>query len=149
MIINFHEVASSIYRGGQPQTTEDWQSLLSYNISNVVKLNFVSEAIDLAPQGIDVKYHGMSPSTFLQIFDVPSLESVLSAVQDIKPGTYIHCEHGQDRTGLVVAAYRVLRCGLSLEDAKKEALSLGYHPELLGLDEAWERFVKFVNQSKC
>jgi protein tyrosine/serine phosphatase len=114
----------------------------------VVKLNFATEAIDSPPASINVLDHSMPPSDFLQSFEVPWLATILAAVQAIGPNTYVHCEHGQDRTGLVVAAYRVLHDGWTTDAARAEALSYGYHVELPGLDIAWEHFVDYAVNGK-
>ena len=54
----------------------------------------------------------------------------------VAPGTFVHCAHGQDRTGLVVAVYRV-RHGWTKAQAQAEMLRLGFHPTLLGLWQSW------------
>ena len=56
------------------------------------------------------------------------------------PGTFVHCEHGQDRTGLIVALYRVKVNGWDKPKSEKEMLALGFHKELHGLWEYWETF---------
>lgn len=40
---------------------------------------------------------------------------------------FVHCLHGKDRTGLLVAMYRVARQGWSVEDAYKEMKYCGFH----------------------
>lgn len=40
---------------------------------------------------------------------------------------YVHCLHGNDRTGMVIAAYRILYCGFTISEAKAEMYSLGFH----------------------
>src|SRR2546430_2746714 len=51
---------------------------------------------------------------------------------------FVHCEHGQDRTGLVVACYRVQAEGWSKAKAEKEMFDHGFHKILHGLWEYWE-----------
>ena len=51
---------------------------------------------------------------------------------------YIHCKHGQDRTGLVVALYRIFNEGWTPVEARKEMLQLGFHTMLLGLNHYFE-----------
>ncbi len=53
---------------------------------------------------------------------------------------YVHCTHGQDRTGLVVGVYRVLHDGRTKDDAYQEMIHHNFHPDLHGLHEFWERF---------
>jgi len=144
MIENFHTVTLGVYRSGQPKTRDDWMSLPN-DVTRVVKLNLASEDVDQPPTGVEIRYHGMPPATALQLFDAPKLDDVLAATQDIVPGTLVHCEHGQDRTGLVVACYRVLSGQMTIDEARKETLALGYHVELVGLDEAWESFKRYMD----
>ena len=53
---------------------------------------------------------------------------------------FVHCLHGKDRTGIVIAYYRVLFCGWTKAKAEKEMLSLGFRKANVGLWEAWEHF---------
>lgn len=39
----------------------------------------------------------------------------------------IHCLHGEDRTGIVIAAYRIKYQGWKLSDALTEMFNLGFH----------------------
>lgn len=39
----------------------------------------------------------------------------------------VHCLHGEDRTGMVIAAYRMIVEGWSADQATKEMLSMGFH----------------------
>jgi protein tyrosine/serine phosphatase len=55
-------------------------------------------------------------------------------------GVLVHCTHGQDRTGWVVGAYRVLYEGVSKSVAYDEMLKHNFHEVLHGLHEAWEDF---------
>ncbi|NVO00065.1 MAG: tyrosine-protein phosphatase [Geobacteraceae bacterium] len=50
---------------------------------------------------------------------------------------YLHCRHGQDRTGIVVAAFRMKQQGWSLADAEAEMQSFGFN-------NVWVNFKKFI-----
>lgn len=39
----------------------------------------------------------------------------------------VHCEHGEDRTGIVCAAYRIIRNGWTAKRAKNEMYDLGFN----------------------
>ena len=134
---NFAQVSYGIYRGGQP-TIEGWQYLKSLGVTNVVKLNEISEgsdqpAIDL---GMTVCYH---PINFAdQAVLKPNKKDFLEAVSQIVPGTYVHCEHGQDRTGLCIGAWQVLIEHVDKNIAYKEILAHDFHKILHGLNDFWE-----------
>jgi Tyrosine phosphatase family len=154
---NFVEVGAGLLRGGQP-SAEGWKWLQEERgVTAVVKLNYESEGSDdearrlglrvivnsIQPAGLD----GKSPEAILRAAVdtrvVPSDESIANAVRamDAHKGVmYVHCSHGQDRTGLVVGVYRVLHDGLTKEDAYQEMLHNHFHAGLHGLHEFWERF---------
>ena len=69
------------------------------------------------------------------------LESVLLAIQAASRPVLVHCREGRDRTGLVVAAYRVRQMRWSKEAAMAEAIALGYrHSINFGLNRTWRDF---------
>jgi hypothetical protein len=72
------------------------------------------------------------------------LDSILTSIDiAIKTGrrVLVHCEHGEDRTGLAIAAYRVRRCGWGKDAAMAEAIALGYrHIINIGLNNTWGDF---------
>jgi protein tyrosine/serine phosphatase len=136
-IPNLFLVNPCIYRGGQP-TDDGWNWLHQNGIKRVIKLNTEAEGSDVAADalGIEVTYE---PIPLLeQIVFRPNYSSVLRAVNAIQINSFIHCEHGQDRTGLIIGCYRVLKNGWNHDQAWTEMLAYGFHPELLGLTLFWE-----------
>lgn len=62
----------------------------------------------------------------------PSLFTLKNIVDQInisvKAGNVlVHCLHGEDRTGMVMAAYRMIMQNWSFEKAKTEMLGYGFH----------------------
>ena len=53
---------------------------------------------------------------------------------------FVSCSLGRDRTGMVVALYRMKRGEMSFEEARREALYYGYRPRYRGLRNALERY---------
>jgi len=130
-IPNFAQVDVGIYRGGEP-TQEGWAYLGSVGVSNVVELNGANDAVP------GFTFHRFPISFYHQFFCPPPMETIIGAEASIAPGTFVHCAHGQDRTGLVVAEYRVWRDGWSREAAREEMISHGFHRILFGLNWYWE-----------
>ena len=64
----------------------------------------------------------MNAPTVAQMVDILNLVATLQA-QGIR--TYIHCEAGKGRTGVVVAGIRMALMGWSVDDAKTEAINFG------------------------
>lgn len=137
-IPNLAEVEGTILRGGQPADDTAWNRLKSSGITRIIKLNLESEGSEIGAvkAGLSPLYCPIDLAD--QIIFRPKYETVMDAVNAIQPGTFIHCEHGQDRTGLVVGCYRVLKQGWTKDDAWAEMMQHGFHPELLGLTLFWE-----------
>ncbi len=131
---NLREVSPRIYRGGQP-TPAGWQGLQALGVTRVIKLNPVSDGRDQLWAGTELIYAPISGVE--QILTEPELDTLRSLVRLVEPGTYVHCKHGEDRTGLVVGLYRVWREGWSVDAAYQEMLACGFHPALFGLGKAW------------
>lgn len=149
-INNFHkidQVEPAIYRSGQPQTAKQWAHLQKLGIRTVIKLNRYSpeaseeQELALAKQhGIKVLQIYMQPENMPHNFnlwahpDLPTLMRAVAALEnpDNLPAL-VHCSHGKDRTGLVVAAFSMRNKNYSLQDAIKEMEYYGNSPILFGL----------------
>jgi protein tyrosine/serine phosphatase len=60
---------------------------------------------------------------------------ILSILSDSsKYPIYLHCRHGEDRTGLMVGLYRVFYEDVRPAQAYDEMLKMGFHKFLLGLN---------------
>jgi len=142
---------AGVYRGAQPVAPEDWEKLRYLGVTRIIKLNTDSEGDDSASGIPDILKCPITLSE--QLLTEPDLNSLRTAVAFIEPGTFIHCgstertRHallvndfstagGQDRTGLVVGAYR-LKQGVLKAEAHKEMIKHGFHKILFGLDRAW------------
>jgi tyrosine-protein phosphatase SIW14 len=140
-IPNLAQVEAGVWRGGQPDF-EGWQYLKSLGIKRDLKLNTIREASDALAisNGMEIIY---LPINLEQMtIGKPDPDKLNAAIAAIKPdGTYIHCERGQDRTGLIVGAYRVKIEQWTKENAYQEMLTHGFHPILRGLCWSWEEDV--------
>lgn len=142
---NFVQVAPGVYRGGEP-TDEGWQYLNVLGIKTIVKLNFDVEGSDVKAKsyGMNVITCAIPPGKVSQSGVQPSGKVVAMAVNTLRDRrnspVYVHCTHGQDRTGLIVGMFRVLDDGWTKDQAWKEMIQRGFHRELLGLDRFWHAF---------
>lgn len=144
-IPNLIQVAPGLWRGGQPNTPEDWQYLKSLGITKVVKLNYDIEGSDqgAVDAGLVLYKYAIPPEgDVASVVQKPDKATVMAAesVMESDGGVYVHCTHGQDRTGMLVGMYRVLFDHWAKGDAWLEMLQHGFHPELVGLDAFWEDF---------
>ena len=51
----------------------------------------------------------------------------IKAINGAKKPVLVHCKHGADRTGCIVAIYRIVKCDWTREDAIKEFRYGGFH----------------------
>ena len=136
-IPNFLVVAPNIFRGGQP-TDDGWAFLRKAGVTRVIKLNLESEGSEDGARklGMEIIYKPIDLDE--QLLFRPKYDDVSVAAHAMVPRTFIHCTHGEDRTGLVVACYRVWVEGWEKKVAEAEMKQHGFHPELLGLELFWE-----------
>jgi tyrosine-protein phosphatase SIW14 len=130
--------ANAIFRGGQPTTPQAWATLVTLGVSNVVKLNYESEGSDSEATQLGLKVYRFPMDLEHQILEKPDPLLVSNAVAAISPGSFVHCEHGQDRTGVVIACYRVWHDHWPKSQASLEMQTNGFHSFLLGLADFWE-----------
>jgi protein tyrosine phosphatase (PTP) superfamily phosphohydrolase (DUF442 family) len=122
---NWYKVDDRLYRSEQPSRAA-FRAIENYGIRSV--LNLRSHHSDTAEaQGTDLRLYRVE----MHAGNVTT-ELILSALEIIRdePGPIlVHCWHGSDRTGAVVAAYRVVFQKWSREKAVDEMVNggFGYH----------------------
>ena len=130
---NLVEVSPGVWRGGQP-TDRGWRYLKHHlGVTNVVKLN-LGEDTYAEELGMKVTH---VPITLPQMVLGPERAQIDQAVNSISKNTYVHCTHGQDRTGLVIAAYRVKVDDWCGQRAYREMLDHDFHRCMVGLWWFW------------
>jgi len=126
-IANFHKVNQHIYRGAQP-TAEGFQSLAAMGVRTVVDLRTGQSRSDAEAR--EVKSAGMRyVSVPLRDLSAPTDEQVarvLAVLDDASAWpVMVHCRRGADRTGTVIACYRVAHDGWTNQKALEEAREHG------------------------
>lgn len=124
---NFHQVDGQIYRGGQPDA-QGWKSLANLGVKTVVDLcdgdSPANEKRAVAAAGmkfINVPMSGdgvVAPSA-------AKVQRALLLIENAKGAIFVHCHKGSDRTGTVVAVYRITDDHWGPKKALKEAKSDG------------------------
>lgn len=139
------EVAPGIYSGDAPRSVADYRQLQSLGIKTVVELRrFMPRAI-AREQGLVATY-GMAyqriPVGFRPTRDC-SPEQVLQVLTDLRrQPVYMHCNLGQDRTGLIIALYRVRYLGWGRETAFAAMKRDEFNPLLLDLNRYFWRYAE-------
>jgi tyrosine-protein phosphatase SIW14 len=141
-INNFFQVDARVYRGAQP-TAQGFQYLARIGIKTVLDLReegarSSGEAqlvTSLGMQYVNVPMTGLTPPTEAEI------TKVLTLLEDATAGVvFVHCQRGADRTGAVIAAYRIDHDHWDNARALKEALSFGMSPFQLPRQNFIRRF---------
>lgn len=138
-IPHFLQVDSRLYRGGQP-TDEGYRRLADLGVKTVVNLR-TDEEVGLEETRHLVESLGMRwVSLPMRAYGRPTdaqIDAFLQAVGDPRQQpVYIHCRQGKDRTGTMVAVYRIVEDGWEPERAYREARALGLTP--------WNPFMRYV-----
>ena len=144
---NLYQVSPVLYRSAQPEA--EGLLLLNQQLARVYGLpveiktvlslrNNAGDAALVKPTGVhyeqirfntwDVRDEDVAQ--FLKIVRNPANQPVL-----------LHCKHGSDRTGMMVAIYRIVEQGWSKEDAIAEMTQggFGYHP-------IWSNLIRYIQK---
>lgn len=122
-IPNFHQINERLYRGGQPHEG-GIRKLSTLGVNTIINLRDDDERA--SDEGREAQAAG------LRYFNVPfgrlgrptdeQMEHVLALINAPENGVvFVHCAKGQDRTGTVVAIYRITHDRWTGEQAKDEA----------------------------
>jgi protein tyrosine/serine phosphatase len=121
---NFGEVTSQLYRGGQP-TVEGFKGLAERGVGIVIDLRGGgdrerAQVTKLGMQYVAIPWRCFNPrdqqfALFLRVLrDNPDKK------------VFVHCRLGVDRTGMMVASYRMGEQGWSASEAAKEMVVFGF-----------------------
>jgi protein tyrosine/serine phosphatase len=124
---NFHEVNAEVFRGGQPQKS-GLQRLSKLGIKTIINLrdnDALAGAEEAEARALGFRYFNIPFNKFGRPSD-EEVEKVLTLARDVEnQPVFIHCKRGSDRTGLVIAIYRILFDGWTSDEAKAEAKRYG------------------------
>jgi tyrosine-protein phosphatase SIW14 len=131
---NFAQVDQHVYRGGQP-TDEGFANLAKLGVKTVIDLreadgrakNEESVVTAAGMKYVNVPMTGLTPPTESEI------SNILKILEDESAGpAFVHCMRGADRTGAVIAAYRIDHDrwdgNRALDEAKSRGMSIFQFP---------------------
>ncbi len=143
-IRNFHQVTPYLFRSAQP-SPEQFTELAKVGIGSIVNLRFFhSDAGYVLPA--QMNYFPIPCEAFH-----PETEDAVKFLQTVESKNnqplLVHCEHGSDRTGTMVAIYRIVVQGKSLGEALHEMTNgpFGFHRVFFPFIWGWFKSVDFVD----
>lgn len=156
-IANFKTVRPGLYRGGHPDS-KGIDYLKKLGVKTIVDLE-VGDFIEATPWSIsdELDQAAKAKITVLRFpmsafeaaesdrFD-RQMDDILAVLGDAaKKPLYVHCKHGQDRTGLVIGLERVFVEGWTPKAAHDEMVKLGFHTGFVGLDSYFAKKTASAN----
>lgn len=140
-ILAFHQVTQHISRGARPLKV-GLEALAKMGVKTVInidnnKTEIAAEAKNAAALGLHMV--SLPMSGFWEPKDA-QVEKILAELKN--PTNYplfIHCQHGHDRTGLIMGLYRIQEQNWSAKEAYTEMLELGFHKKLVFLNHYFEK----------
>jgi tyrosine-protein phosphatase SIW14 len=128
---NFYEVTSNLYRGSQPDQ-RGFQTLSAIGIRTIVNLRIINHDTDeIQKAGLDKARFNLEriPMFSWRLRDKDIVQFLKIAIDPGKQPVFVHCQHGSDRTGAMIAAYRMVIQGWTAEQAIAEMTGnkYGFH----------------------
>jgi protein tyrosine/serine phosphatase len=125
---NMHKVSAELYRAGQP-TPKGFTELERHGIRTVLNLReYHKDTKKAAHTKLHLVAYPVSASDITETDIVNCLRIISTSPKPV----LVHCWHGSNRTGIIVAAYRIVYQGWSVEQAEKELRDATY-----GFREYW------------
>ncbi len=133
---NLYKVSDRLYRGAQPEA-DGFKELKKLGVKTILNLQSShSDSKLLEGAGLDYVHIRM------QLWDA-EYDEIKQALQIItdksKQPVFVHCKHGADRTGMVIAAWRLVEDDWTKEEAIEEMTKgpFGFH-------KIWRGLPKFI-----
>ena len=137
-VSNLYRVSGELYRGDQP-SPQGMQNLKNLGLKTILNLrSFHSDRDEIGETGLAYEHITMKAwhpeeedaVRFLKIVTDPKRAPVL-----------VHCQHGADRTGTMVAVYRIAVQGWSKAEAIREMTEGGF-----GFHRTWSNLPKWIQK---
>jgi len=144
-VSNFAEVTPNLYRGAQPERG-GLESLAKMGINTVIDVRLTGAD----KEGADAKRLGMDFVALPWHCLFPKDDAFARFLRYIREHpdkkVFVHCRYGDDRTGMMIAAYRMAVEGWTAEDARKEMNAFGFHKvicaSLVGYEKSFPERLK-------
>jgi protein tyrosine phosphatase (PTP) superfamily phosphohydrolase (DUF442 family) len=131
---NFHQVSAAIYRSGQP-TRAGMEHLKASGITTIINLrSFSSDRDEIGTTGLAYEH------IYMKAWHPEEKEAIrfLQIVTDAKrTPVLVHCHYGSDRTGAMVALYRIAVQCWTKDDAIREMREGGFGFNAIWFNLPW------------
>ena len=125
---NSYRICEELYRSAQPER-EGFTALQKLGVRSVLNLREYHKDTRKARH---TQLHLMAYPVAAGEVTAADVENCLALIKGAPKPVLVHCWHGSDRTGIVVAAYRIVFQKWSVEEAEKE-----FRDERFGYHEFW------------
>lgn len=137
-VTNLYRVSGTLYRCHQPDAV-GMQNLKKMGIKTIINLrSFHSDRQKMAGEGFDYVHIHMKAWHPEEEDVVQFLRVVLNPA---RTPVLVHCQHGADRTGVMVAVYRIAVQGWSKDEAIREMTEGGF-----GFHGIWSNLPNWVRK---
>ncbi|MFN7926913.1 MAG: dual specificity protein phosphatase family protein [Blastocatellia bacterium] len=145
---NMHLVNMTIFRGAQPQP-DGLKKLAEMRVHTIINLRNTSaetEAEGKVVKDLGLRYYNI-PLPALSRPNFEQINQVLSLMHDrTNAPVFVHCKRGDDRTGTIIACYRMRYEGWTVEQAVAEARKLGMSRFQISMKSFLHDYYQQLNQ---
>ena len=136
---NSYRISADLYRSAQPESA-GFTALEQLGVRSVLNLREYHRDTRKARH---TRLHLMAYPVAAGEVTAADVENCLALIASAPKPVLVHCWHGSDRTGIVVAAYRIVFQKWSVEEAEKE-----FRDERFGYHEFWyENLLKLLRET--
>ncbi len=133
-IPNFGRVNATLFRGAQPDEA-GMAGLQRLGVRTVINLRLASDT--WPAEEASARAHGLTylaaPLAGLSAPTEAQVSHILALIESSPSPVFVHCQHGADRTGTIVACYRMQHDGWTVERAFAEAKQFGFSVFQIGM----------------
>jgi tyrosine-protein phosphatase SIW14 len=138
---NAGQVSDRLYRGAQP-SAKGFAELKKLGVTTIVNLREKGRetewernvAASLGLAFVNIPIRGWAPPSDAQVAEFLKLFRDAS-----RQRVFVHCHYGEDRTGVMVGAYRIALENWTADQALSEMNSFGFHYHLYSAMKAYVR----------
>lgn len=135
-ILRFRQVDDGVFRSSELGEESDVETLVNHGIRTVINIRTSSKNVERERPWMEragIRYLTIPVSSIF----APSKKKMTEIFEVLRnPENHpilLHCQHGKDRTGLIMGLYRVHYQQWTRDEAYAEMREIGFDPRLLGL----------------